>query len=83
MKTGCTKSKEHFKKMKLLFRKNCSSIYKGCDLSIEMLSYKLTEIKLPKLRYPMSLLKKNKYFQKPNPTQAIDLESRQFILQLF
>ena len=27
--------------------------------------------------------KKNKYFQKPNPTQAIDLESEQFILQLF
>ena len=41
--------------------KTISSIDKGCDLSLEMLSYNLTEIRLANLRNPLSFFK-NKYF---------------------
>ena len=46
---------------KLLWREIRSSLDKGCDLIIEMLSYKLTEIRLANLNNQFSFLK-NKYF---------------------
>ena len=52
MKTVCSLNKDNFRKMKTLYRAGCSSIDKGCDLSIEMLIYKLTEIILANLKNP-------------------------------
>ena len=45
MKTVCSKNRDKFRKLKPLAGTNCSSLDKGCDLSIEMLSYKLTKIR--------------------------------------
>ena len=50
MKTGCSKKKDHLKKKKLLWRANCFWKHKWCEMYIEMLSYKITEIKLADLR---------------------------------
>ena len=60
MKTGCSKKKDHLRKIKPLLRANCISIDKRCELFIEMLSYNLTEIKLADLKnLSLFLLKTN------------------------
>ena len=58
MKTGFTKQKDHLRKIKPLGKEKCISIDKWRDLSLEMLSYKLTEIGLAIL--------KNLFFKKTN-----------------
>ena len=50
MKTGCSKKKDHLRKIKLLWTANCISIDKWCELYIEMLSYNLKETKLADLK---------------------------------
>ena len=56
MKTGCSKKR----KLKPLWRANCISKDKLCELYIEMLSYNLTEIKLTDFKnLSLSLLKIN------------------------
>ena len=42
MKTGCTMQKDRLRKTKPLWTANCISLDKGRDLSLEMLSYKIT-----------------------------------------
>ena len=55
MKTRSTKNKELLRKINLLRRANFSSLDNGCDLSMEKLRYKLTEIRLAKFRKPSFL----------------------------
>ena len=50
MKTGCSNKKDHLRKIKPLWRANCISKNRWCELCIEMLSYNLTEIKLADLK---------------------------------
>ena len=59
MKSGCSKKKDHVRKIKLLWRANCVSKDKWCELYIEMLSYNLTEIKLADLKNLFFFLKKH------------------------
>ena len=49
-KTGCSQKKNHLRKIKPLWRANCISLDKSCELYIEMLSYNLTGIKLSDLK---------------------------------
>ena len=53
IKTGSTRNKDPLRNRTVIENK-CSSIDKGCDLSIEMLSYKLTKIRLANLKTPLS-----------------------------
>ena len=63
MKTGFSKKKDHSRKIKPLWRANCFSIDKWCDLYKEMLSYNLTGIKLADLKnLSLFFSIKNKYF---------------------
>ena len=63
MKTGCSKKKDQLRKIKPLWRANCFSKDKGCELYIEMLSYNLTEIILRRFQKSIFFFIKNKYFQ--------------------
>ena len=63
IKTGCTKNKDQLRTLKPLYRANFCSIDKRSDLTIEMLSYKLTEVRLANRRNPLSFLKKTNDFK--------------------
>ena len=63
MKTGCSKKKDHLRKIKPLWRAHCISIDIWYELYKEILSYNLTEIKLADLKNLSLFLNKNKYFQ--------------------
>ena len=47
-----------FEENKPIEKANCRSMDKGCELSANMLSYWLTEIRLANLKNPLSFLKK-------------------------
>ena len=50
LKTGCSKNKDHLRKIKPLWRANCISKNKWCELYIDKLSYNLNEVKLADLK---------------------------------
>ena len=63
LKTGCSKKKDHLRKIKPLRRANCISKDECCELYIEMLSYNLTEKKLADLKNLSSFLLKTNIFK--------------------
>ena len=62
MKTGCSKKKDHLRKMKPLLRANGILIDKRRELYIEMLSYNLTQMKLADLKNLSTFLLKTNIF---------------------
>ena len=82
IKTGTSRNKDPLRS-KIVIENKCSSIDKGCDLSIEMLSYKLTEIRLTNLKTPLSFFLKTNVFKIHSLLKLSKKKIRQPILQLF
>ena len=55
--------KDHLREIQPLYRANCISIDKCCELYIEMLSYNLTEIKLADLKHLSFFLLKTNFYK--------------------
>ena len=71
-KTGCSKKKDHLRKIKPLLRCNYISRDKWCEFYIEMLSYNLTEIKWADLKNLSLFLLKTNIFKIHSQQKAFD-----------